>query len=159
MLLAVRFTVLGEETLTFEVHLTRRAVETFRVPVLVECLDPTIARFNRELTSVTLSLEHRSPVFRTVDLAILIMETSSAYRLVALTAQEATHMKGVLHGVHHFANYSTTTLSATGCKILFVIFFAVQLSLLFHESNVDQWLTAVWIGTDEMVWAPSLVQC
>jgi hypothetical protein len=40
--------------------------------------------------------------FRAVDLAVLIVEATCTYWLMALTAQEATHVEGVLHCINHF---------------------------------------------------------
>jgi hypothetical protein len=155
---AVRLPVLGEETLTFKVHLARRAVETFRMPVLVKSFDPTISRFNGELTPVALGLKHGRPVFRAVDLPILIMKGAGANWLVTLTAQEAAHVKRVLHCVYHFSDDGAATFSTVRCEILLVIFLTEQLSLLFHKSNVDELNATVRIGADEMIRAPGLIQ-
>jgi hypothetical protein len=128
------------------------------MPVLVECLDPAIAGFNWELTTIALSLEHGGPIFRAVDLAVLIVEATCTYWLMALTAQEATHVEGVLHCINHFPDNCTAAFSTPWCEILFIILFTIQLSLLFNKSNVNEWCMAVRIGADEMIWAPSLVK-
>jgi len=39
--------------------------------------------------------------FSAVDLAIFIVEAASAYRLVALAADETSHVERILQSVHH----------------------------------------------------------
>lgn len=158
VLLAVRLATFCKETLTLEVHLTCRAVEAFRVPVLIECLDPTVARLNGELTSITLSLEHHCPVFGTVYLAIFIVKTASAYWLVALAAEKTAHVKGVLHCIHHFSYNGTPTVAAVRSKVQLIVLLTEQLAFLLHKPTVHQWRTAVRIGTDEVVRTPGLIQ-
>lgn len=71
MLLTIRFATLSVEGLTLKVYLTSRAIEAFRMPVLVEGLHPAIARLNGELATIALSLEHGVPILLAVDVAVL----------------------------------------------------------------------------------------
>lgn len=102
--LAVRLSVLGEETLAFQVHLTGRAVETFRMPILRERFHPSIAGLNRELTTVALCLEQQRPIFRTIDFSIFVVEATGSNWLVTLTAQEAAHVESVLKRIYNFSD-------------------------------------------------------
>jgi hypothetical protein len=156
--LAIRLSALDEKTLTFEVHLAGRTVEAFRMPVLVQCLNPSIARFDRELTTVTLGLEHQRPILWTIDGSVFIVEASGSNRLMAFAAEEAVHVEGVLQCVDHFANDGTAALAAFRCEVLFVVPFAVELTLFLDEPDVDEWHSACGISTDEVIRAPGLVQ-
>jgi hypothetical protein len=138
MFLTVRFASLGKETLTFKVHLTCRAVETLRMPVLAESFDPTITRLNGKLTSIALGLKHCSPIFRTINLAVFIVKATGANRLVAVRTQEAVHVERILQCIDHFSNYSTSTFSTMWCKILFIVSFTKQLSSFFNKAAVDE---------------------
>src|SRR6218665_3522822 len=65
----------GMDALT--VCLSYRAVETLRMPVFVQCLNPSVTRFNWELTPVTLGLEHQRPIYKRNPHFIIINSRSS----------------------------------------------------------------------------------
>jgi len=63
VLLAVRLSILCYKALTLQAHLTSRAVEALRVPVVLQSLNPAITWLNRELTTIALGLKHRTQSF------------------------------------------------------------------------------------------------
>src|SRR6218665_3686689 len=65
----------GMDALT--VCLSYRAVETLRMPVFIQCLNPSVTRFNWELTPVTLGLEHQRPIYKRNPHFIIINSRSS----------------------------------------------------------------------------------
>lgn len=57
VLLAQGFVFLGVERLTLQVHIANRTDEAGVVPGVAQSLNELIARFNREVTAMTLSAE------------------------------------------------------------------------------------------------------
>jgi len=58
---------------------------------------------DKRATSIRLVICCRISLFTfgTVDFAILIVEAAGTYRLVALAAQKAAHVKRILQRIHH----------------------------------------------------------
>ena len=48
------------------------------MPVLIESLDPAVARLNRKLTAITLGLKHHRPVYNTPASNTLTVQSRSA---------------------------------------------------------------------------------
>jgi len=58
------------------------------VPVLIECLDPSVTRLNGELTSITLSLKHHRPVYNNSHKPL---QSGLPWRLLAQVKLDSTH--------------------------------------------------------------------
>jgi hypothetical protein len=158
MFLTIRLTTLCKESLAFQIHLTSRTIEAFRMPVIVKSFDPSVAGFNGELTTIALSLEHCCPVFLTVDFALFQVEGAAATCLVTVDTLEALRMEGVLQGIHTFPDNGFSTFTAAWCKVLFIISLTEELSFFLHESHPDQGYGTLGVTAREVVRAPGLVQ-
>ena len=58
-----------------------------------------------------------------------------------------------------YPNNSLPTLSALRSEILLVVVLTEELTVLLHKAYVDETLTAVRVGTQEVIGTPALLQC
>jgi len=155
--LAIRFSIFGKKSFPFQVNLTSRAVKALRVPVLVECLHPAIAGFDRKLTSSALSLEHDLPILFTIHFAVFDVEASTTDRLVTLWAQEATRAERVVQGIHALPHDFSSTFSALWSEVFLVILLTQKLASLFDEAHAEQRTFTVGVWAVETARTPRLV--
>jgi hypothetical protein len=158
MALAVRATALGKEGLSLQVHLTRRAVETFRVPVLSQGLHPAISGLNGKLTTKALSLEQGLPVLLAVDVRVLQVKGPGAHRLAAVRAQETLGVKVLIESIHTIPHDGLATLITARSEVLLVVSLTVQGALLLHKAAVHQVSPAVRVSAQKVVRAERLIQ-
>ena len=57
-----------------------------------------------------------------------------------------------------YPDNSLATLATLGSEILLVVVLTEQLAVLLHKAYVDETLTAVRVGTQEVVGTPALLQ-
>lgn len=156
MLLAVRFTTLGVKSLAFQIHLASRAVETLRVEVSVEGLNPFVSGLNREVTLAAHSLEHLAPVILAVRVTILEVELISSNGLFTLVAQEAVRVVLLVQSIHTLPNNGSLTLGTVRSKVKLIVLLTVQEPSLLNKADVYQLDTTARVCADKVIRAPTL---
>lgn len=154
--------------------------------VVIEGFNPSVSSFNREPASKALGGEQLVPISFAISLAFLQEEWAISKQFTAVSALEALWMEFFADGVqaislkkqtginvsnsfvHHlvsvnrritsmYLNFSVAFV-AWWRQELFKAVFAIQVTLLFNEADVNEFTFAAWIHTDEVVRAPDLSQ-
>jgi len=82
------------------------------VPVLIECLNPPIARLNGKLTSIALSLKHYCPVYNTnIHTVILLLLLLFAFVKLAYFLQLFQVTVGIARAVYFTCSTSNPILA------------------------------------------------
>lgn len=158
MIFAKRTTALRVEILALKILLTHRAVETLAVVIVVQGLYPTIASFDWESTRKTLCREQLVPIGFAIGQSFFEEEWAVTEQLAAVGTFEAFRVEMLSNRVQAVALDFVLTFVATWGDEPFEAVLAVELSLLFDETDVLQRPTTLGVDAYEMIRAPDLTQ-
>jgi hypothetical protein len=136
VVLAKGTTSLSEETLSFQILLTHRAVEALAVVVVVQRFYPAITCFDRKAASKALGCEQFVPISFAVRVAVFEEEWRIAKQFSTVDAIEAFRMEVLSDGLEAIPFNLSAALGARRSQVLFKAVLTIQLSLFFYEAKV-----------------------
>jgi len=144
-------TALCKETRSFQVLFACGAIEALRVVAVVHGFHPTISCFNGETASVAFGRKHFVPICVTVRFAILNEEGSISKDALTMCAYKTSRMEMLTDGIQTFIFDSLLASGTHRCEMTLPTKLAVQLILLFNETDLHQWATTIGSRTFEVV--------
>lgn len=156
MLLAQRFVLLGEESLSLQAFTTYCAYKAGVMPGTAQSFQKSIAGFYREFTSMTHGTKQGVVICLTVGLAVFQVEGIIADRLTARHAHKTGDVPSLLQSIDHFPKYLPVAAGAFRCKELSVAQITIKRALLDHKSRLGHGLLAM--GTVKLFRMPRLPQ-
>lgn len=114
MVFAEWTTALVVEALTFQILLAECAVEALAVVIVVQGLDPSIARFHWEAAREAFGREELVPVGFTISLALFQEERSVAEQFAAVSASKAFRMEVLTDGIQAITLDFSAAAAASG---------------------------------------------
>jgi len=158
MIFTKYFSTLCIKALPLHIFLTKRAVETLRVVVVIESLHPAITSLDWEATRDALGGEELIPVLFTIWETILQVEWRVCKDLATVSTAEALWMEVCAHRLQTVPDNLPATLAALWSKISSVAILAVQFAFLLNKPNILQRFPARVHVADEVWRTPGPAQ-
>jgi len=127
MPLAKRPPLLRKEALSLQVLLAGRTIEALRVIIIVEGLDPLVARLNGKTAAEAAHGEHFVPISAAVGQPVLHEKGVSVEDLTTPPTLEALNVPLLPHGLETLKLDALATPLARGGEVLFPTKLAVEL--------------------------------
>lgn len=153
---AHRSTTFAQKALSFQILFTNRTVEALAVVIVIHSFNPTITSLDRVATSVALGGKKLIPISFAVRQTIFQIEMTIAEKWSAVSTREAFRMKLLANRIQTIAFDAFWTAGTVGSQVGLETSFAIELLLLFDESNVVQFTFTIGHGAAEMIRTPSL---